>query len=66
MRTVKELQTFLKPWENDTEITGTVWLFPNPDSSCKVEIFAELDVASMDCVILHETAKSVVAQRKTP
>ncbi|MEI6842430.1 MAG: hypothetical protein WCK53_14270 [Methanomicrobiales archaeon] len=57
MTTVKELRTFLKQWKNNTEITGTVWLFLNPDPTHEAVVFAELDVASMDCVIFDETAE---------
>lgn len=57
LTTVKELRTFLKQWKNDTEVTGTVWLFLYPDPSCEAVVFAELDVASMNCVILDEIAE---------
>lgn len=57
MTTVQEIRKFLKQWKNNTEITGTVWLFLNSDSSLEAVVFAELDVASMDCVILDETAE---------
>ncbi len=66
MTTVKELRTFLKQWKNDTEITGTVWLFLNPDPSCEAVVFAELDVASMDCVIFDKTAERCSTREMQP
>lgn len=66
MTTVKELRAFLKPWKNEIEVTGTVWLFLTNDSHSEAVVFAELDVASMDCVILDKTAELCSTREMQP
>jgi len=66
MTTIKEIRKYLKQWKNDIEVTGTLWLFLNPDSHGEAVVFAELDVASMDCTIFDQTIERCSVREMQP
>jgi len=66
MTTVKELRKYLKHWNNETQITGTVWLLQKPGSPEGTAIEAEIDIVSKDPSLFDELTSFGVPKRKTP